>query len=141
KPPAVVPPGGHDDHRTGTDRTTQVERRGTDVSGQDTSWQQQRPVGGTDTHTTTGATVPGQDDTTRTSGLTPVARTTPGDGTSGPNLPGGGFGRDGGPGDINSRLGTGPGLPGTSSPGGLGGFGTPGTGGESGSGRGGAGSG
>jgi len=142
KPPAVTPPGGRDDHLTGTDRTTQVERRGTDVPGQDTSWQQQRPS--TDTGTTSGQDIPGQqrpgtstgqDDTTRTSGLAPVAHTNPGDGTTRPGPINPGFGRDGGSGDINTRLG--PGVPAINGPGETGRIGTPGTGSE----RGGAGSG
>ncbi|MEV7091768.1 hypothetical protein AB0M80_02895 [Amycolatopsis sp. NPDC051045] len=144
KPPAVTPPGGRDDHRAGTDRTTPVEHRGTDVSGQDTSWQQQRPSA--DTHTTTGQdtagqpTVPGQDDATHTTGLSPVAHVGPGDGTNrpgpiGPSLPGGGFGRDGGSGDINARLG--PGVPAIGGPGGTGRIGTPGTVNETGGARGG----
>nr|AXL06373.1 hypothetical protein [uncultured bacterium] len=152
KPPAVTPPGGRDDHRAGTDRTLPVEHRGTDVSGQDTFWQQQRPS--VETPTTSGqdtpgqqrpATVPGQDDTTRTTGLAPVAH---GEGTTPPGPINSGFGRDGGSGDINARLG--PGVPtiggpsgpsGPSGPGGTGGpgrIGTPGTGSETGGGRGGS---
>ncbi|WP_410606961.1 hypothetical protein [Amycolatopsis sp. lyj-109] len=159
KPPAVTPPGGRDEHRTdehrtGTDRTTQVEHRGTDVGGQDTSGQQ-RPANGTvpgqDTQLpgTTGpgqdtpgpqhpATGPGQGDATRTTGLTPVAHTGPGDGTSRPGPIGSGFGRVGGSGDIDVRLG--PGVPAIDGPGGTGRIGTPGTGGEPGGGRGGSGS-
>ncbi|SEB30063.1 hypothetical protein SAMN04489727_0257 [Amycolatopsis tolypomycina] len=142
KAPAVIPPGGHDDHRTGTDRTTQVEHRGTDVGGQDTSGQQ-RPGNGTvpghDTRTVPGqdtpgqqrpATGPGQDDATRTTGLTPISPVNAGESTS---PPGPGFGRDGGSGDVTGRLG--PGVPVVGGPGVTGRIGTPGTGGEPGSGR------
>jgi hypothetical protein len=168
KPPVVTPPGGRDDHRAGTDRATQVERRGTDVFGQDTFWDQQRPsstVSGQDTvgqdtagqdttgqdtagqqrpstDTPAGTTVPGQgtsghDDATQTTGLTPVAHAGHGDGTTrpSPSLPGGGFGRDGGSGDINARLGAG--VPAIDGPVGAGRVGTPGTGSETGGGRGG----
>ena len=146
KPPAVTPPSGRDDHRTGT--TTQVEHRSTDVSGH------QRPsteTPNTDTPSTN-TTVPGQqrpsqDDTTRTTGLTPVAHTDPGDGPTRPSPINPGFGRDGGSGDINARLG--PGVPVIDGPGGTSRFGTPGAGGrpgggsgsEPGGGRGGSGSG
>ncbi|RSM50163.1 hypothetical protein DMA12_02625 [Amycolatopsis balhimycina DSM 5908] len=149
KPAAVTPPAGRDDRRTDTTgRTTQVEHRDTDVPGQQ---QRQR----TDTPSTntpsTNTNVPGQqrpgigqDDTTRTTGLTPVAHTDPGDGTTRPRPLNPGFGRDGGSGDINARLG--PNVPVIDGPGGTGRFGTPGGepgGGRSGSdpGRGGAGSG
>jgi hypothetical protein len=140
KPPAVTPPGGRDDHRTNTDRTTQVEHRGIDVPGQDTSQQQQqrpstdiRATSGQQRPATSTKTVSGQDDTTRTSGLTPVAHTGSGDGTTrpGPINPG----RDGGSGDINAR--PGPGVPVINGPAETGRIGTPGIGSE----RGGAGSG
>ncbi|OXM66401.1 hypothetical protein [Amycolatopsis vastitatis] len=131
KPAAVTPSTGRDDHRTGT--TTQVEHRGTDVSAQ-----QQRPSTDTPSANTT---VPvqqrpgtGQDDTTRTTGLTPVAHTGPGDGTIRPSPINPGFGRDGGSGDVNTRLGLG--VPVIDGPGGTGRFGTPGTGGEPGGARG-----
>ncbi|WP_103350647.1 hypothetical protein [Amycolatopsis sp. CA-128772] len=135
KPPAVTPPGGHDDRTAGTRQVQPVDHRETPIPGQDISWQQQRP-GATDPHTTTGSTGPGQNDTTHTSGLSPVASTGDSPNRPGyPSLPGGGFGRDGGSGDINARLGTGvPGLPGTGGPG-TGGPGRVGSGGEPGGGR------
>ncbi|MEU5257642.1 hypothetical protein [Amycolatopsis sp. NPDC021455] len=127
KPTAVTPPAGRDDRQTPTSRTTQVEHRGTDPSKQDGQERQQRP--NTDTNTTVpGQQRPaaGQDDTTRTTGLTPVAHTGPGDAAIRPNPINPGFGRDGGSGDINARLG--PGVPVIDGPGGTGRFGTPGTG-------------
>ncbi|MEV6872824.1 hypothetical protein [Amycolatopsis sp. NPDC051128] len=125
KPPAVTPPAGRDDHRTGTDRTTQGEHRGTDVPGQVTS-QQQPPSTDTPTTQQHPGTTTGQDDTTRTSGLTPVAHTGPGDGTTRPGPINPGFGRDGGSGDINARLG--PGVPVINGPGETARIGTPGSG-------------